>query len=155
MAANRWQPVPPAPGNPMQMKEPYDMFYREPLPKQLVYRLGRLISPYPPNWRRTSNFGTVERRPQFGVVPSVRGVETIPNTQPLPQQGVIPSIRPLAEAKQPYTFHQKIPSDTASPKGWPRSEAYDFSYRGQIGAPRHNYRSSLPASFKESYDFTY
>ena len=124
--------VPFAPGNPMQMKEPYDMFYR--------------VGPYVPGWHRQGNFGTVERIPPkvYGATtPAVTGQAEPPKE--LPQHGVIPSIRPLAEKGEPYTFHQRMPAS--------EDEPWDFSFRGQIGAPRHHFR--MGESQHECYDFTY
>lgn len=142
--------VPFAPGNPFQQKEPYDFF--------------RLVGPYPPGWRRQSNFGTVERLPPR--YPEATVPATTSDLKPLvarPQVGEVPSIRPLSEEGEPYTFFQRMPAsenepyDTSQRMPASENELYDLSFRGQIGAPRHIYKHifKMPQSQKEVYDFTF
>jgi hypothetical protein len=185
--------VPPAPGNPMQMGEPYDMFYRRgrlapqeqvsptewtepftffqrrPALGRLIQRRlakGKLVGPYVPGWRRTGNFGTVERRGRQSPRP--------PSKQ---QIGVIPSSRFQAEYREPYTYHQRVAKHSPQPPVvrrtpqpeivsptehtepftyFQRQDLASRAFRGQIGSPRHaTKRSSLPASYNEPYNFLY
>jgi len=178
-----WAPVPTHPGNPMMMKEPYDMFYRMPITQNEPYdytyqqppaepapcpctKGGIPISAYVPGWKRMGNMGTVERIPPPPEAPYLTlnepgQVGVLPSVrgtersfpETKPIYGVRPSIRQISEFTEPYSFHQRAPPPVTAPNAWRRQEAYDFAYRGAIGSPRHQYR--MPLSQKECYDFTY
>lgn len=164
IVTSRWQPVPPAPGNPMQMKEPYDMFYRS---KGAYTGVAEVVSPT----ERKEPFTFFQRIPVVSrligplvrkqtpslVGPYVPGWHRTSNFgtverhgKLLPQKGVIPSAGCPA-CGEPYNFFYRKPQpEIVSPIE--HKEPFSFFQRTppqDIAAPK-----AWPRT-EPQYDFSY